>query len=363
EQSADLHIVGVQGGRDKKKKKTMNGFGEGSSSSELAFGRDGSWKDMGTSTSAISFGLAATAILISMFLVMAIFEHLIKPRASFLRSRNDAHGSSELRRPQAQIHRSQEKVQNSTTVSSLIVIARNTRGGADSPSDHRRRLVMAGWNALMAETLLVFLADKTRVYLLLNPPKLRTAPSSPPLFHLKLLACQISQGFVTTSKQDSMMNGYRKMTVSNRFITKSSSIDFSDLTFYPEPKESHEHPYPTSVAQEKDADVEIHDQYFTWQEVEAAQPGSGLALSRSCSSASRRFRASGKTVLETMVRKAFTTRKPSSVAAGGYWRIHDTDGGDGEGEFVEEQQLRSPRRKKKKKGGNILRACKQIFGF
>ncbi|RRT38731.1 hypothetical protein B296_00033817 [Ensete ventricosum] len=70
---------------------------------------------MGTSTSAISFGLAATAILISMFLVMAIFEHLIKPRASFLRSRNDAHGSSELRRPQAQIHRSQEKVQNSTT--------------------------------------------------------------------------------------------------------------------------------------------------------------------------------------------------------------------------------------------------------
>ncbi|CAL9210231.1 unnamed protein product, partial [Musa hybrid cultivar] len=94
---------------------TMNGFGE-RSSSELAYRRDGSWKDMGTSMSAISFGLAATAILISMFLVMAIFEHLIKPRASFLRSRNNAHGSSELHRPQAQIHRSQEKVQNSITV-------------------------------------------------------------------------------------------------------------------------------------------------------------------------------------------------------------------------------------------------------
>ncbi|CAL9134676.1 unnamed protein product [Musa acuminata var. zebrina] len=95
----------------------MNGFGE-RSSSELAYRRDGSWKDMGTSMSAISFGLAATAILISMFLVMAIFEHLIKPRASFLRSRNNAHGSSELHRPQVQIHRSQEKVQNSITVSS-----------------------------------------------------------------------------------------------------------------------------------------------------------------------------------------------------------------------------------------------------
>jgi hypothetical protein len=30
---------------------------------------------------AISFGFAATAILISLFLLMAIFEHLIKPRA------------------------------------------------------------------------------------------------------------------------------------------------------------------------------------------------------------------------------------------------------------------------------------------
>lgn len=159
------------------------------------------------------------------------------------------------------------------------------------------------------------------------------------------------------------MNGYRKMRVSDRFISKSSSIDFSDLTFYPEPKESHEHPYPTSMAQEGDTDVEIHDQSFTWEEVDAARPGSGLALSRSCSSASRRFRASGKTILETMVRKAFTMRRSSSVA-GGYWRIHDTDGGDGEGEFVEEQQLRSPmKKKKKKKKGNILRACKQIFGF
>ncbi|KAG4379525.1 hypothetical protein AAZX31_16G002500 [Glycine max] len=37
------------------------------------------WKSLGTSMSAISFGFVATAILISMFLIMAIFEHLFKP--------------------------------------------------------------------------------------------------------------------------------------------------------------------------------------------------------------------------------------------------------------------------------------------
>uniref|UniRef100_A0A0D9WGS0 Uncharacterized protein n=1 Tax=Leersia perrieri TaxID=77586 RepID=A0A0D9WGS0_9ORYZ len=38
--------------------------------------------DASTNASAISFGFAATAILISMFLLMAIFEHLIKPSLS-----------------------------------------------------------------------------------------------------------------------------------------------------------------------------------------------------------------------------------------------------------------------------------------
>ena len=35
--------------------------------------------DSSTNASAISFGFAATAVLVSMFLLMAIFEHLIKP--------------------------------------------------------------------------------------------------------------------------------------------------------------------------------------------------------------------------------------------------------------------------------------------
>ncbi|CAH9111811.1 unnamed protein product [Cuscuta epithymum] len=38
----------------------------------------GAWRNFGTSANAICFGLVATAILISMFLIMAIFEHLFK---------------------------------------------------------------------------------------------------------------------------------------------------------------------------------------------------------------------------------------------------------------------------------------------
>ncbi|KAI4296182.1 hypothetical protein L6164_036161 [Bauhinia variegata] len=41
------------------------------------------WKSFGTSMNAISFGFVATAILISMFLIMAIFEHLFKPSAQY----------------------------------------------------------------------------------------------------------------------------------------------------------------------------------------------------------------------------------------------------------------------------------------
>ena len=39
----------------------------------------GGGADAPTSASAISFGFGATAVLVSMFLLMAIFEHLIKP--------------------------------------------------------------------------------------------------------------------------------------------------------------------------------------------------------------------------------------------------------------------------------------------
>ncbi|XP_042403620.1 uncharacterized protein LOC121993019 [Zingiber officinale] len=100
----------------------MNGFGESSkpwggdssTPSEPAYSKDGSWKDLETSMSSISFGLAATAILIAMFLVMAIFEHVIKPRASFLRPRSIAQASREVGQPHGHTI-AIEKLQNSHT--------------------------------------------------------------------------------------------------------------------------------------------------------------------------------------------------------------------------------------------------------
>ncbi|KAH6813877.1 multidrug resistance protein [Perilla frutescens var. frutescens] len=44
--------------------------------------KEGPWKSFGSSMNAISFGFVATAILISMFLIMAIFEHLFRPNPS-----------------------------------------------------------------------------------------------------------------------------------------------------------------------------------------------------------------------------------------------------------------------------------------
>ncbi|KAK3037697.1 hypothetical protein RJ639_031068 [Escallonia herrerae] len=60
------------------------------SPSQTGADHEGPWKNFGTSMSAISFGFVATAILISMFLIMAIFEHLFRPNASFSSSPQDA---------------------------------------------------------------------------------------------------------------------------------------------------------------------------------------------------------------------------------------------------------------------------------
>lgn len=44
--------------------------------------REDQWRSFDNSVNAVSFGFVATAILISMFLVMAIFERLLRPRSS-----------------------------------------------------------------------------------------------------------------------------------------------------------------------------------------------------------------------------------------------------------------------------------------
>ncbi|KAJ0972142.1 hypothetical protein J5N97_020101 [Dioscorea zingiberensis] len=73
--------------------------------------RDASWKDFDTSTDAISFGFAATAILISMFLIMAIFEHLIRPRLFLSQQQSDQGSLQPVLRHVNQQH-SPEKFRN-----------------------------------------------------------------------------------------------------------------------------------------------------------------------------------------------------------------------------------------------------------
>ncbi|KAJ0077843.1 hypothetical protein Patl1_36725 [Pistacia atlantica] len=53
------------------------------SPSQAVVDQEAPWKNFGASMNAISFGFVATAILISMFLIMAIFEHLFRPPTSF----------------------------------------------------------------------------------------------------------------------------------------------------------------------------------------------------------------------------------------------------------------------------------------
>lgn len=65
------------------------------SPSQPGIDREAPWKNFGTSMNAISFGFVATAILISMFLIMAIFEHLFRPTASFS-SPQDMNGGGSL---------------------------------------------------------------------------------------------------------------------------------------------------------------------------------------------------------------------------------------------------------------------------
>ncbi|XP_052192100.1 uncharacterized protein LOC127801220 [Diospyros lotus] len=64
------------------------------SPSHTVVDREGPWKSYGSSMNAISFGFVATAILISMFLIMAIFEHLFRP-TSFSSSQDSTSRSLE----------------------------------------------------------------------------------------------------------------------------------------------------------------------------------------------------------------------------------------------------------------------------
>ncbi|PSS00292.1 Developmental and secondary metabolism regulator veA like [Actinidia chinensis var. chinensis] len=67
------------------------------SPSQTPVDRDATSQNLGTSMNAISFGFVATAVLISMFLLMAIFEHLFRPSPSFSSPQDGTNRSPDAR--------------------------------------------------------------------------------------------------------------------------------------------------------------------------------------------------------------------------------------------------------------------------
>lgn len=65
--------------------------------------REEHWRSFDNSVNAVSFGFVATAILISMFLVMAIFERFLRPRSSHPTAGNGGPNSSDLE-AQTRVH-------------------------------------------------------------------------------------------------------------------------------------------------------------------------------------------------------------------------------------------------------------------
>ncbi|KAJ9561023.1 hypothetical protein OSB04_006183 [Centaurea solstitialis] len=84
-----------------------------SSSSSTILGRgvggedDEHWRNFDNSVSAVSFGLVATAILISMFLAMALFERFLRPPSATggdLQTPSSSHGKPEFPSPKVNIY-------------------------------------------------------------------------------------------------------------------------------------------------------------------------------------------------------------------------------------------------------------------
>ncbi|URE49329.1 hypothetical protein MUK42_14306 [Musa troglodytarum] len=107
----------------------MNGFGDrpkmwsDNTTPSGANDKEAAFKDLSSSMNALSFGFIATAILVSMFLVMAIFEHLLRSRASHPPSQTDAHGNLEMRQEQDQMPPKMIKNWQNVATSSTVDIS------------------------------------------------------------------------------------------------------------------------------------------------------------------------------------------------------------------------------------------------
>ncbi|KAK4801852.1 hypothetical protein SAY86_000055 [Trapa natans] len=82
------------------------------------------WKNLGASMNAISFGLIATAALILIFLIMAIFEHLFRPAPSLTSSQDDMTELSPQWGPSKKVV-NQNPVQPSLSYASILMPGQN----------------------------------------------------------------------------------------------------------------------------------------------------------------------------------------------------------------------------------------------
>lgn len=193
------------------------------------------------------------------------------------------------------------------------------------------------------------------------------------------------------------MNKYSKIKLVNSttHTKKSRSIDFSDLTTFPQiitkpieskPTINKTHNSPPNLEEQDQENPEQN------QEPKNGDEGSfNLKLSRNSSvssntSLSHRFRfekqsnpssstsTTTTTSLEDAVKRAFSVRRSSSVSER-YCRIHDQcvslsspldeddDEEEEQGNDVGVKTTRSMGKKKKKKQSKILKACKRFFGL
>ncbi|KAH7670725.1 hypothetical protein IHE45_10G046800 [Dioscorea alata] len=144
------------------------------------------------------------------------------------------------------------------------------------------------------------------------------------------------------------MSSYSKMTMKPNNTTnftspKPKSMDLSELI--------HENNFNQ------------HGQLKIMEEEDGEQFGDILRRNRS--SVSQRFRSSEKgTSLQDVVKRAFSMRRPSSVAEC-YWRFHDI--GDGlmvhEDDEEQQQQQETKSCSKRKGGRRFFKACKSFLKF
>ncbi|KAH9331067.1 hypothetical protein KI387_003175 [Taxus chinensis] len=97
--------------------------------------REDHWRHFDNSVNAVSFGFVATAILISMFLVMAIFERFLRPRPSFSSVQDSHSGNRSLQPMDVRVGmRFLDKLEDSNTVSTYARGVSVVMPGQDIPT-------------------------------------------------------------------------------------------------------------------------------------------------------------------------------------------------------------------------------------